>query len=124
MKSTASTSRKKATVKRKRYIVKKPATLKDYIRTLGISPSVCKEAEKLEKALCPARRSTAMKASATKRASPVIVPIRSKEIQKEYAMPPAEAKRAISKISGLYTERKAAGKVTRLKGRFSQGFFD
>jgi predicted nucleotidyltransferase len=54
MKSAASTNRKKATVNRKRYLVKKPATLKDYIRILGMNPSVREEAKKLEKALCRA----------------------------------------------------------------------
>jgi len=65
-----------------------------------------------------------MKAVAAKRTSPVIVPIQSKDLQKDYALTPAEAKKAISKLSGLHGKRKAAGKVTRVKGRFSPSFFD
>jgi hypothetical protein len=65
-----------------------------------------------------------MKASASKRTSPVIVPIQSKDMQKDYALKPAEAKKAIAKLSRLHAKRKAAGKVTRIKGRFSPIFFD
>jgi len=38
-----------------RYVVKKPATLKDYIRIYGMKNGVLKEARELEKTLCPAR---------------------------------------------------------------------
>ena len=38
----------------KRHIVKKPATLKDYVRIYGMKNGVLKEAKQLEKALCPA----------------------------------------------------------------------
>jgi hypothetical protein len=123
MKSTASTRRKKATVNRKRYVVKKPATLKDYIRILAMSPSACKEAEKLEGTLRSAY-STVKKASATERTSPVIVPVHSKVLQKDYALKPTKAKKAISKLSRLHAKRKAAGKVARVNGPFNPRFFD
>lgn len=37
-----------------RYVVRKPATLKDYIRIYGMKNGVLKEAKELEKTLCPA----------------------------------------------------------------------
>jgi hypothetical protein len=36
-----------------RYVVKKPATLKDYIRIYRMKNGVQKEAQELEKTLCP-----------------------------------------------------------------------
>ncbi len=65
-----------------------------------------------------------MKASTSKRTSPVIVPIQGKDLQKDYALTPAEAKKAVTRLSGLHARRKAEGKVTRVKGRFSLNFFD
>jgi hypothetical protein len=65
-----------------------------------------------------------MKTSPSKHTSPVIVPIQSKDLQKDYALTPAEAKKALTKLSGLHGKRMAAGKVTRVKGRFSPSFFD
>ncbi len=64
-----------------------------------------------------------MKAS-SKATSPVIVPIQAKDLQKDYALTPAQAKKAVRKLSGLHAKRKAAGKITRVKGRFSPGTFD
>jgi hypothetical protein len=65
-----------------------------------------------------------MKTAAPKHTSPVIVPIKGKDLQKDYALTPAEAKKAVTKLSGLHAKRKAQGKITRVKGRFSPGFFD
>ena len=65
-----------------------------------------------------------MKAAGPKHTSPVIVPIQGKDIQKDYALSPAEAKKAVARLTGLHAERKAAGKVTRVKGRFRPSFFD
>jgi hypothetical protein len=65
-----------------------------------------------------------MKTATPKRTSPVIVPIKGKDIQKDYALTPAEAKKVMTKLSGLHAKRKAQGKVTRVKGRFSPSFFD
>jgi hypothetical protein len=62
--------------------------------------------------------------AAIKHTSPVIVPIKGKDIQKDYSLTPAEAKKAMAKLSRLHAKRKTAGKVTRVKGRFSPGFFD
>jgi hypothetical protein len=59
-----------------------------------------------------------------KHTSPVIVPIQAKDLQKDYALTPAQAKKAVTKLSGLHAKRKAAGKITRVKGRFSPGVFD
>jgi len=39
----------------KRYVVKKPATLNDYIRIYGMTNALLKEAQLLEKNLRPAR---------------------------------------------------------------------
>ena len=39
----------------RRYVVKKPATLNDYIRIYGMSNALLKEAHLLEKALRPTR---------------------------------------------------------------------
>jgi hypothetical protein len=63
-----------------------------------------------------------MKTAPPKHTSPVIVPIKGKDIQKDYALTPAEAKKAVTKLSGLHAKRKAQGKVTRVKGRFSPSF--
>jgi hypothetical protein len=65
-----------------------------------------------------------MKTATPKHISPVIVPIKGKDIQKDYALTPAEAKKVMTKLSGLHAKRKAQGKVTRVKGRFSPSFFD
>jgi hypothetical protein len=65
-----------------------------------------------------------MKTPTSKHTSPVIVPFHGKDIQKNYALTPAEAKKAVTKLSRLHAKRKAAEKVTRVKGRFSPGFFD
>jgi hypothetical protein len=65
-----------------------------------------------------------MKTATRKHTSPVIVPIQGKDIQKDYALTPAEAKKAMTKLSGLHAKRKAEGKVTRIKGRFSPSLFD
>ena len=65
-----------------------------------------------------------MKTTTLKRTSPVIVPIQGKDIQKDYALTPSEAKKVMTKLSGLHARRKAEGKVTRVKGQFSPGFFD
>ncbi len=65
-----------------------------------------------------------MKTSPTKPTSPVIVPVKSKDLQKDYALTPAEAKKVVTKLSGLHAKRKKAGKVVRVKGRFSPSFFD
>jgi len=65
-----------------------------------------------------------MKTVAPKHTSPVIVPIKGKDMQKDYALTPAEAKKAMTKLSGLHAKRKAEGKVTRVKGRISPSFFD
>jgi hypothetical protein len=65
-----------------------------------------------------------MKTAASKKTSPVIVPLKTKDLQKDYALTPTEAKKALTKLSGLHAKRKAAGKVTRIKGRFSPGLFD
>ena len=65
-----------------------------------------------------------MKRTAAKPTSPVIVPLKDKDIQKDYALTPLEAKKVITKFSGLHAKRKLEGKVTRVKGRFSPSFFD
>ncbi len=65
-----------------------------------------------------------MKTSATKPTSPVIVPIKGKDLQKDYALTPAEAKKVVTKLSGLHAKRKKDGKVVRIKGRFSPNLFD
>jgi hypothetical protein len=65
-----------------------------------------------------------MKTAASKHTSPVIVPLHGKDMQKDYALTPAEAKKVMTKLSSLHAKRKAEGKVTRVKGRFSPGFFD
>ena len=65
-----------------------------------------------------------MKSATPKPTSPVIVPIKGKDIQKDYALTPAEAKKVVTKLSGLHAKRKAEDKVTRVKGRFSPSFFD
>jgi hypothetical protein len=64
-----------------------------------------------------------MKISASKHASPIIIPIDGKNMQKDYALTPTEAKKAVTKLSGLHAERMAQGTVTRIKGRFSPSFF-
>jgi len=46
---------KKISNHNKRYVVKKPATLKDYIRIYGMTTALLKEAKLLEKDLRPAR---------------------------------------------------------------------
>ena len=68
--------------------------------------------------------SVVVKTSSAKRTSPAIVPIQSKDLQKDYALTPSEAKKAISKLSVLHAKREAADKVTRVKGRFGPRFFD
>ena len=65
-----------------------------------------------------------MKTATPKRTSPVIVPIQGKDLQKDYALSPGEAKKVVTKLSGLHAKRKAEGKVARVKGRFSPSFFD
>lgn len=65
-----------------------------------------------------------MKMAPPKHTSPVIVPMKSKDLRKDYALTPVEAKKALAKLSGLHAKRKAQGKVTRVKGRFSPSFFD
>ena len=60
-----------------------------------------------------------MKSAAT-RTSPVIVPLKGGDLRKEYGLTPIEAKNAMKKLSGLHARRKAAGKITRLKGRFDE----
>lgn len=65
-----------------------------------------------------------MKTAASKKTSPVIVPLKNKDLQKDYSLTPIEAKRAVTKLSGLHAKCKAVGKVTRIKGRFSPGMFD
>jgi len=64
-----------------------------------------------------------MKTVAT-RTSPVIVPIKSSDLQKEYSLTPIEAKNAVKKMSGLHARRKTAGKITRIKGRFDENCLD
>lgn len=64
-----------------------------------------------------------MKTTVSKPTSPVIVPIKGKDLQKDYALTPAEAKKAVTKLSRLHARRKKEGKVTRIKGRFSPSFF-
>ena len=59
-----------------------------------------------------------MKMASPKHTSPVIAPIKGKDIQKDYALTPAEAKKAMTKLSGLHAKRKAEGKIIRFKGRF------
>ena len=44
---------KKKSRSHKRYVVKKAATLKDYVRILGMTSAVQKEAKQIEKALFP-----------------------------------------------------------------------
>jgi hypothetical protein len=65
-----------------------------------------------------------MKSSAPKHTSPVIVPLQGKDMRKDYALTPVEAKKAMTKLSGLHAKRRAEGKVIRVKGRFSPSFFD
>ncbi len=65
-----------------------------------------------------------MKTTKTKPTSPVIVPIKGKDLQNDYALTPVEAKKAVNKLSGLHAKRRAEGKITRVKGRFSPGYFD
>lgn len=65
-----------------------------------------------------------MKKATTKPTSPVIVPIEAKGLQKDYALTPAQTRKALGKLEGLHARRKARGKVTRVKGRFSPGYFD
>jgi hypothetical protein len=64
-----------------------------------------------------------MKTVAT-RTSPVIVPIKSGDLQKEYDLTPIEAKNAVKKMSGLHARHKTAGKITRIKGRFDENCLD
>jgi hypothetical protein len=64
-----------------------------------------------------------MKTVAT-RTSPVIVPIKKSDLQKEYGLTPIEAKNAVKKMSGLHATRKAAGKIARIKGRFDEKLLD
>jgi hypothetical protein len=65
-----------------------------------------------------------MKTAIPKRTSPVIVPMKGKDMQKDYALTPTEAKKVMTKLSGLHAKRKAESKVIRVKGRFSSNFFD
>ncbi len=65
-----------------------------------------------------------MKTSATKPTSPVIVLMKEKDLQKAYAPTPIEAKKAVTKLSRLQAKRKKAGKIVRVKGRFSPSMFD
>ncbi len=64
-----------------------------------------------------------MKTATSKHTSPVIVPIKGKDIQKDYALTPAEAKKPVTKLSSLHAKRKRQGKITRIKGRFSPSVF-
>ena len=65
-----------------------------------------------------------VKTTTLKRTSPVIVPIQGKDMQKDYALTPSEAKKVMTKLSGLHARLKAEGNITRVKGRFSPGLFD
>ena len=65
-----------------------------------------------------------VKKTATKHTSPVIVPIEGKGLRKDYALTPAQSRKALTKLAGLHRKRKAQGKITRVKGRFSPGYFD
>ena len=58
------------------------------------------------------------------RTSPVIVPIKNGDLQKEYGLTPSEARNAVKKMSGLHARRKAAGKIARIKGRVDEKFLD
>ena len=64
------------------------------------------------------------KKSSNKPTSPVIVPIEAKGLKKDYALTPAQTKKTLTKLSRLYTKRKTLGKITRVKGKFSPGYFD
>jgi hypothetical protein len=64
-----------------------------------------------------------MKTVAT-RTSPVIVPIKKSDLQKEYGLTPLEAKNAVKKMSGLHARRKVADKITRMRGRFDEKVLD
>jgi len=65
-----------------------------------------------------------MKAVTPKHTSPVIVPIKGKDLQKDYKLSPTKAKNAVTKLSRLHAKRKAAGKITRVKGRFDPRLID
>ncbi len=65
-----------------------------------------------------------MKKTATKHTRPVIVPIDAKGMKKDYALTPGQTRKAMTKLSRLHADRKALGKVTRVKGKFSPGYFD
>ena len=56
--------------------------------------------------------------------SPHVVPINGDEIRKEYGLTPAQAKKAVAQMSGLYAKRKAAGKIIKVKGKFNESHFD
>jgi hypothetical protein len=65
-----------------------------------------------------------MKKTATKPTTPVIVPIEAKGLKKDYALTHGQTQKALAKLSRLHSERKALRKVTRVKGKFSPGYFD
>jgi hypothetical protein len=65
-----------------------------------------------------------MKRSPNKPTSPVIVPLEAKGLKKDYALTPAQTKKALTELGRLHAKRKATGKVTRIKGRFSPSYFD
>jgi hypothetical protein len=46
-----------------------------------------------------------MKATKIKPTSPVIVPIKGKDLQKDYALTPVEGKKVVTKLSGLHAKR-------------------
>jgi hypothetical protein len=64
-----------------------------------------------------------MKKIATKATSPVIVPVESKGLQKDYAMTPAQTRKALDKLGDLHARRKKQGKVRSIRGRFSPDYF-
>jgi hypothetical protein len=59
-----------------------------------------------------------------KHTPPVIVPILSKDLRKDYALTKIETAKALKKLSGLHAKRKAKGAVTRVKGPFAPTHFD
>jgi hypothetical protein len=65
-----------------------------------------------------------MKKSVPKLTPPVIVPIEAKGLKKDYALTPGQTRKALAKLTGLHAKRKALGKITRVKGKFSPGYFD
>jgi hypothetical protein len=65
-----------------------------------------------------------MKKASFNPTTPVIVPIEAKGLKKDYALTPGQSRKTLTKLSRLHAERKALGKITRVKGKFSPGYFD